>query len=114
MNLFEHGMAGEPLREVFVFDAHAHCGERVSLDRDTTTAHLIRQMDRVGVDVTALMAFTPSAGISLERHNDRVYELISTHPHRFKGYCWITPNYPEAMMPELERCWLRQGALADL
>ena len=107
MKLDELAMAGKPITDAFVFDAHAHCGPRVSLDRDTTIDRFLQQMDRVGIDVTCLMAFTPSAGISLQRHNDWAYRFISAHPDRFKGYCWITPNYPKAMMSELERCFDR-------
>jgi len=109
MNLFEMGMAGLPLDDVLVVDAHAHAGARVALDRDTTIDHYLQQMDRVGIDVTCLMAFTPSAGTNLRRHNDLVYEFLSAHPDRFRGYCWMTPNYPEAMMPELERCFDQLG-----
>ena len=109
MNLFEMGMAGLPLDSVFVVDAHAHAGPRVVLDRDTTIERYLQQMDRVGIDVTCLMAFTPSAGIDLRRHNDVVYEFISACPDRFRGYCWVTPNYPEAMTAELERCFDQLG-----
>ena len=109
MNLFEIGIASLPLDNVLVVDAHAHAGGRVALDRDTTMERYLQQMDRVGIDVTCLMAFTPSAGTGLQRHNDLVYEFLSAHPDRFRGYCWITPNYPEAMVSELERCFDQLG-----
>lgn len=109
MTLFEAGLAGKPLKDVFVADMHAHCGARKGIDRDITMESYLRQMDAVGIDLTCLSAFPPSAGVTLQRHNDLVREFISFRPDRFKGYCWINPAFPELIENELHRCFDKLG-----
>lgn len=104
-SLFEMGLAGRPLKDIFVFDTHAHGGPYHVRDLDGCMEAHLRRMDRAGVDVTCLMAYQESGGATLERHNDLVSAFINARPDRFKGYCWITANYPERILPELERCF---------
>ena len=109
MTLSEKGLRGIPLDDVFVFDAHAHVGPRCEIDRDVSPSRLLANMDAIGIDVTCAMAFTPSAGATLSRHNDFVCHFISNSPGRLKGYCWVNPNYPEFMEKELARCFDELG-----
>ncbi len=109
MDLFEAGMTGRRLDEVFIFDAHAHGGTWPGMDRDSSVpghidAHL-RHMDRIGIDVTCLSGFPSSEGMGPGWNNDIVHEFLSARPDRFKGYCLIDPGYPERMARELERCF---------
>jgi predicted TIM-barrel fold metal-dependent hydrolase len=110
MTLFERGLAGEPL-DCFVFDAHTHVGPRCEIDRDVTPERFLAQMDRIGIDVACMMAFTPSAGATLDRHNEYVRRFVSTCPDRLKGYCWVNPNYPDQVDGELKRCFDEWGFL---
>lgn len=109
MTLFEKGLRGLPLDDILVIDAHAHFGPRREIDRDTSPARLLAGMDAIGIDVVCGMAFTPTAGATLSRHNDYVYQFISNCPRRLRGYCWVNPNYPEFMERELARCFDERG-----
>ena len=104
MDLIDRALAGLSLDDVFIVDCHAHGGGRKAIDRDDSVERYVQRMDRVGIDVTCLSAFPPSAGATLQRHNDLVAQFTTAQPERFRGYCWVTPNYPEHVLGELARC----------
>ena len=110
MTLFDRGLVGDPL-DCFVFDAHCHVGPRCEIDRDVTPERFLAQMDRIGIDAACMMAFTPSAGATLRRHNDYVRTFIAACPDRLKGYYWVNPNYAEPTEQELKRCFDEWGFL---
>ena len=109
MNLSEMGITGARLDGVLVIDAHTHCGPGAEMDWDTSIGRFVQHMDRIGIDTTILAPMVSGEGLSLQQYNDLVYEYITAHPDRFRGYCWITPQYPENMQGELTRCFDQMG-----
>jgi predicted TIM-barrel fold metal-dependent hydrolase len=65
-------------------------------------ADMIRAMDRAGVDKACLFhIFYGDAA----RGNDAVAAAVAAYPDRFIGFAFVTPHYPEEMIPELERAF---------
>ena len=86
-----------------VIDAHAHLG----LIRDyfvpqPEVSSLVSYMDGFGIDTACIFAF---AGVMSDFvwGNDRVVDAVRTYPDRFVGYATLSANYPEDLIPELER-----------
>lgn len=107
--LFDKALRGEPLDDVFVFDAHAHCCAGAGFDVDFSVERWLERLDAVGVDQVCFMDSTNNSGIDLHSHNDRVHRYLVARPDRFKGYCYINPNYPEHIEDELKRCFDELG-----
>lgn len=101
--LIEYGRTGAPLSDVPVFDVHAHVGDFATI-ATIGVAEQVREMDRVGVDVVAVSSVEGIYG-DIRRGNDDVAEAARHHPGRIIGYCHVSAQYPELMMPELERCF---------
>ena len=101
-------LAGLPLG-VEVIDCHAHVGGARGIDRDTSLEAMIGLMDAVGITRSAVSGFMFATGIRLEAMNDRVAEFVRARPDRFLGYCYLNPNYPEALEAEIERCFGELG-----
>ena len=57
-------------------------------------------MDAAGVDRACVFCIWYG---DARRANDMTARLVETHPDRFIGAVYVTPNYPEEMLPELER-----------
>lgn len=94
---------GLPLSGELVIDAHAHLG----LMRDYHVPHpeardLVAYMDRYGLGQACIFAF---AGVSSDYvyGNDLVAAAVRAFPARFIGYTTLNANYPEDLIPELER-----------
>lgn len=105
--LIEYARRGWRLDHIRVFDAHAHIDNMFSLDAQPMDEHL-REMDRLGIDVMAVSSVLAIDG-EFERGNDHVADLVRRRPDRFVGYCHVSANYPELMLPELERCFATPG-----
>ena len=94
---------GRDLAGELVIDAHAHLG--VLRDYHVPRPEpgsLVSYMDRYGIDVACIFAF---AGVMSDFvwGNDRVCDAVRAHPNRFVGYATLSANYPEELLPELER-----------
>ncbi len=71
----------------------------------------IEAMDRAGVDVQVLSLTVPAfdqmdPGVGLSRakqFNDRLAEIVSRHPTRFRGWASLAPLDPEGSADELTR-----------
>jgi predicted TIM-barrel fold metal-dependent hydrolase len=88
-----------------VVDAHTHMGCFRAFHIPHNDADgMIGAMDSLGIDVCVTAAH---AGISSDymRGNDEVMAAAERHPDRILGFCCINPNYPNAVVRELERCF---------
>ena len=59
-------------------------------------------MDRVGIDLACLNCIFRG---DARQGNDLVADFVKRWPKRFIGVAFVTPVYPDEMVPELERCF---------
>jgi predicted TIM-barrel fold metal-dependent hydrolase len=105
--LIEYARRGLPLRDVPVFDCHAHIG-RMNQVVDVPLADRIAEADRLGIDLTAISSTLAIAG-DIRRGNRQVADAIRRYPDRFIGYCHVSARFPELILPELKRCFAIEG-----
>jgi len=99
----ERGFRGLPIDCCPVIDAHGHLGECPSIALvDSAVEPLLRSMDRLGVNMTAISAVPALLG-DAARGNRLVEAAVRAHPDRFFGYMAADAGYPERIQPELER-----------
>ncbi|MFQ6098457.1 MAG: amidohydrolase family protein [Armatimonadota bacterium] len=98
---------GRPVDGELVIDAHTHIGASNLYalpfsGLDDVVAH----MDRLGIDQACTFGF---AGVNsdFEYGNDVVIEAVQQFPRRFIGFTTLHAQYPDEMIPELERCRAR-------
>lgn len=101
--LIDYGRTGRRLDGIPVFDAHAHVGHFATV-RSPSLEDQVREMDRVGIDVTAVSSVEGIFG-DIVYGNDQVAEACRLYPGRFIGYCHVSAQHPDLMLPELERCF---------
>ncbi|MHB0856421.1 MAG: amidohydrolase family protein [Anaerolineae bacterium] len=107
MSLAERVWSGQSLDGLLVLDAHAHIGEfKDYVVPQPEAAQLVAYMDRYGIQRASIFAF---AGVSsdFEWGNDLVIDAVKAFPERFVGYTTLNANYPEELIPELERTFAR-------
>jgi hypothetical protein len=86
-----------------VIDAHAHLGVlKDYFVPQPDPERLVAYMDRYGIDTACIFAFA-GVGSDFMYGNDLVAQAVRAHPGRFIGYTTLNANYPEALIPELER-----------
>ena len=92
-------------RPSVVLDAHGHLGEwpRSMIIRGDAEG-MVASMDAMGVAATAVSAFR-ALEPDVRAGNDEVAQAMKRYPGRFIGYAVVNPNYPELVLPELERCF---------
>ena len=105
--LIEYAREGRTLKDLPIFDAHAHLGKWAGFDPVQLEDH-INEMDRIGIDVTAVSSLLALSG-EIQRGNDRVAEAMARYPGRFIGYAHVSAAYQESMIPELDRCFANPG-----
>jgi len=94
---------GCALSDVLVLDAHAHIGQIEQYSLPWPSADdLVAYMDRFGTDRASIFAYA-GVGSDFVWGNDLVIEAVRAHPDRFIGYATLNANYPEELIPELER-----------
>jgi len=102
-SLIDMAREGRPLSSEVVIDSHAHLGPFASYYiPDNTADGMVRSMDRLGVQ--SCWAFPFMLGCEWKRGNDDVLAALREFPGRFWGLACMSPNYPEELVPELERC----------
>lgn len=101
--LIDYGRAGERLADVPVFDMHTHIGDFATIPSIGVDAQ-VREMDRIGIDLMAMSSVEAIYG-DIRRGNDEVLAAAQRHPGRIIGYCHVSAQYPELLLPELERCF---------
>ena len=100
--LIEYGRTGRPL-PFPVYDVHAHINDFSTITTPGNEA-LIREMDRIGVRASIISSVDAIYG-DVRRGNDDVAEAVQKYPGRFFGYCHVSAQYPNLIIPEVERCF---------
>jgi len=101
-SLHEAAIAGEPLVDVEIIDAHAHLlDERtpgVSFQY-TAPEQMIEAMDRIGIDRACISV------ISSTKANAEMLDAVSRFPDRLVGFVLVNPRYPDEMTSTLDWCF---------
>ena len=82
-------------------------GTADALDRGVDPDAVIAAMDRAGIDVLMLSAWTRPGQWVIS--NDQVAELVATHPRRFAGVAAVDLDRPIAALAQLERAVTELG-----
>jgi predicted TIM-barrel fold metal-dependent hydrolase len=97
-----------------IVDIHAHPGyshDLKGLRKEFRAA--LRAAGYHGVDwicLNSLGDWTPSPSASAVRKaNDAVSSLMTDHPDRVIGFCYVNPTRPEEALREIERCVVDGG-----
>ena len=90
------------MQDVPVIDFHAHLGNWGRFGMLDTPELFLKCMDNAGIDVTCLNCIFHGDS---DRGNVRVADYVRRWPKRFVGAAFVSANYPEEMVPELERCF---------
>lgn len=105
--LIEYARHGLRFDAFPVFDTHAHVHAMNGCDA-LPLADQVAEMDRTGIDL-ATVSSTRAIGADFQRGNDDVAEALRRYPGRFLGYCHISAQYPDLILPELQRCFAVPG-----
>jgi predicted TIM-barrel fold metal-dependent hydrolase len=104
MDFAARARLGQSLAGELVIDAHGHLGViKDYFVPQPEAARLVDCMDRYGIQRACIFAY---AGVVSDfvYGNDLVAAAVAVHPDRFAGYATLNANYPEELLPELERC----------
>jgi len=99
------GVFSLPLEGELVIDSHTHMGPYFNFHiPDNDASSMVAVMDRLGISIACT---SPHVGITpdFKMGNDMAVQAMRDYPGRFFGYITINPNYPEAIVDELERCY---------
>lgn len=108
-SLRDLALRGSVITGVRIIDVHGHLGRwnRVHIFRPDPS-DLVADMDSIGIDTICVSALLPIMSGDYSG-NDLVGRAVREFPGRFIGYAVPNPNYPETIVPELERCFDRLG-----
>ncbi len=84
--------------ETPVIDFHCHVGSWGRFWMDDDVELFLRGMDRAGIDQACINCIFQGEA---RRGNDLVAEFVERPPDRFIGVAFVTPHYPNEMVPEL-------------
>jgi len=102
-DLVKRANAGRPLSDVALVDFHAHMGPYYNFHIPFNDATgMLASMDALGIDTT-LVCPHMAIGPDFRDGNDTALKACLDFPGRFLGAIGINPNYPEMIVPELER-----------
>ena len=93
--------------ETLVIDFHCHVGNWGRFWMDDDVELFLRALDRAGIDRACINCIFQGEA---RRGNDLVAEFVRKAPDRFIPVAFVTPHYPDEMVPELERCFDQLGA----
>jgi predicted TIM-barrel fold metal-dependent hydrolase len=85
-----------------VIDFHAHLGQQDKTGMTDEPSKMIAMMDAAGIDITCINCIFHG---DMRKCNDLIHERVSLYPDRFVGFAYVTPNYIEEALPELERAF---------
>jgi len=92
-----------------ILDAHGHLGDwSRSAVLHGAAEDMLVSMDAAGIAATALSSFQ-ALETDFRAGNDMVAATVARYPNRFIGYATANPNYPDSLLPELERCFGELG-----
>ena len=90
-----------------VIDFHTHVGRWGTSHMDDSPEIFLKLMDAAGVDKSCTNCIFYG---DARRGNDIVSRFAREHPDRFLPVAYVTPRYPDEMLPELERAFGELGA----
>ena len=85
-----------------VVDMHSHAGRQSQYWMDDNATDYIRIMDEAGVDKAPISCLFEQTA---QECNARVLNLVNSHPDRFMGVAFVTPQYLSEAMDQLEYCF---------
>jgi len=93
------------LQNEIVIDSHAHIGGWYDyyVTQWDNARGMVEIMDVIGIDSAVVSGF-PALHGNVTYGNDLVAKAMADFTGRFFGFAAINPNYPDNMLPELERC----------
>ncbi len=103
-------LAGRPVREFQVVDAHDHLGpwSNFKVSQKGSIDSLIRRCDQVGINRITLTAHA-SIGPDMRLGNELVLDAVTRFPQRASGYVTIKPCGGEAIFEELTHFFAKPG-----
>ena len=90
-----------------VIDFHTHVGRWGTSHMDDSPEIFLKLMDAAGVEKSCTNCIFYG---DARRGNDIVSRFAREHPDRFLPVAYVTPRYPDEMLPELERAFGELGA----
>ena len=103
----DYAKQGRRVEGLPVLDVHAHVHPMQNIDC-LPLEDQVAEMDRVGIGAAVISSILALSGRFTEG-NDEVADATRRYPGRFFGYCHVSANYPELMIPELQRCFENKG-----
>ena len=101
----QKGLAGEPISDCVVIDAHTHLGPNYDFPYvDGSVDAMVRGMDHMGID-RAYVSAIPAIFGQAQYGNDIIIAAMRKFPNRIRGYMVTDVGYAEMITPELERCY---------
>jgi len=105
--LLEYGRRGLRLDAFPVLDIHVHLagiGDVIAPPIEVQIA----EMDRLGVQFAMVSSGHAIYG-DVEYGNNDVLQVTQRFPDRIGGYCFVSAQYPDLMLAEVERCFQHPG-----
>lgn len=92
--------------DLHIVDFHTHVGRWCQhWASEDQPKHLIASMDEFGVKTSIVHHLMGLTTGDVRRGNDIVGKAMQKYPGRLEGAIEVNPNYPDAMIVELERCF---------
>lgn len=111
--ILDHVKSARPLSHTLLIDCHGHLGRWPLTHMPRTSVdETIQTMDRLGIDKLCLSSFL-ACFCHFRRGNDLLAETVGRHPDRLVGQIVVNPNYPDEVLPELQR-WENQPGMRML
>lgn len=97
--------AGLPAPEYEIIDMHNHIGPWYAfhVPKGGGIVQMLSRADKLGIGRIFISAHA-AIGPDFVLGNNIVMEAIDHCPQRVWGYLTVNPNYPQAILPEMERC----------
>jgi predicted TIM-barrel fold metal-dependent hydrolase len=93
-----------------VIDCHIHLPPGVDGYDESMVEQCLALADRAGIDRMVYLFGLAHADVDPDQQaiaasNDLGIELVTRHPDRFEGFCYLNPSHPaEDSLAEIERC----------
>lgn len=100
-----------------IWDAHCHLSGVPGDTPEGRLAALLEFADRMGIERVCISmgmnwVYDPSPE-DLRRQNDEVLRAVNEFPERAFGFVYLSPNYAEVSLTELDRC-VRDGPMVGV
>jgi len=115
--MYREKVGGNEFRNFYLTSRGEQIGHDIVEQNSDLGAKRLAYMDAAGVDVQVLsfgspgpQAFGADIAVPMARDaNDRLFEMVKKHPHRFAGFAALPTADPEVSAAELERAVVKLG-----